>query len=91
MFKMNAPSLVKSLKRLQAKFWSFVRLELILWEKKALRATAHFNEELIRPSECDIVLGILWHRLGTPLPSQFDTEDGRKFDSGTEWEIVEAF
>lgn len=59
--------------------------------KKALRATAHFNEELICPSECDIVLGVLWHRLGTPLPSQFDTEDGRKFDSGTEWEIVEAF
>ena len=81
----------KVIERLQAKFWSFVRLELVLWEKKALRATAHFQEELVRPSQCDIVLGLLWHRLGTPLPAQFQKADGARFESGTEWEIVEAF
>jgi len=81
----------KVVERLQARFWSFVRLELILWEKKALRATAHFNEELTKPSDCDIVLGVLWNRLGTPLPKQFDTEDGKSFQSGTEWELTEAF
>jgi len=81
----------KVVERLQARFWSFVRLELILWEKKALRATAHFNEELTKPSDCDIVLGVLWNRLGTPLPKQFDTEDGKSFQSGTEWELLEAF
>jgi len=36
----------KVVERLQARFWSFIRLELILWEKKALRATAHFNDVL---------------------------------------------
>jgi hypothetical protein len=76
--------------RLQARYWNFIRLEPVLWEKEPLRATAHFNEELIRPSDCDLFVGILWSRLGSPLPSQFSRKDGTRFDSGTEWELEEA-
>jgi tetratricopeptide (TPR) repeat protein len=76
--------------RLQARYWNFIRLEPVLWEKEPLRATAHFNEELIRPSDCDLFVGILWSRLGSPLPSQFNRKDGTRFDSGTEWELEEA-
>lgn len=76
--------------RLQARYWNFVRLEPVLWEKEPLRATAHFNEELIRPSDCDLFVCVLWSRLGSPLPSQFNRADGTRFDSGTEWELEEA-
>lgn len=76
--------------RIQARYWNFVRIEPVLWEKEPLRATAHFNEELIRPSDCDLFVCILWSRLGSPLPSQFNRADGTRFDSGTEWELVEA-
>ncbi len=76
--------------RLQARYWNFIRLEPVLWEKEPLRATAHFNEELIRPSDCDLFVCILWSRLGSPLPSQFNRKDGSRFDSGTEWELEEA-
>ncbi|HEY1122713.1 MAG TPA: hypothetical protein VGE67_13975, partial [Haloferula sp.] len=76
--------------RLQARYWNFIRLEPVLWEKEPLRATAHFNEELIRPSDCDLFVCILWSRLGSPLPSQFNRKDGTRFDSGTEWELEEA-
>ncbi len=76
--------------RLQARYWNFIRLEPVLWEKEPLRATAHFNEELIRPSECDLFVCILWSRLGSPLPSQCNRKDGTRFDSGTEWELEEA-
>jgi len=59
----------KVVERLQARFWSFIRL-------------------VTKPSECDIVLGVLWNRLGTPLPKQFDTEDGKSFQSGTEKTVL---
>ena len=76
--------------RLQARYWNFIRLEPVLWEKEPLRATAHFNEELIRPSDCDLFVCVLWSRRGSPLPSQFNRKDGTRFDSGTEWELEEA-
>lgn len=76
--------------RVQARYWNFVRIEPVMWEKEPLRATAHFNEELVKPSDCDLFIGILWSRLGSPLPSQFNRADGSRFDSGTEWEIEEA-
>ncbi len=76
--------------RVQARYWNFVRIDPVMWEKEPLRATAHFNEELVKPSDCDLFIGILWSRLGSPLPSQFNRADGSRFDSGTEWEIEEA-
>lgn len=76
--------------RLQARYWNLIRLEPVLWEKEPLRATAHFNEELIRPSDCDLFVCVLWSRLSSPLPSQFNRKDGTRFDSGTEWELEEA-
>lgn len=49
------------------------------------------NTGLPRPSECGIVVVILWSRMGTPLPfPQFQTADGRPYASGTEWELTDA-
>jgi hypothetical protein len=45
-----------------------------------------------KPSECNVVIFILWSRLGTPLDSQvFSRIDGTQFMSGTEWEFEDAY
>lgn len=79
------------IERLQGKYWSFVRLDDVFWEYKAVRATAHYQEELTNPGECDIVLGILWSRLGSPLPERFRDSNTRISITGTEWELEQAF
>lgn len=80
----------KVIAQLQGKYWSFVRLEDVFWESKAIRATAHFQDELIHPGDCDIVLGVLWSRLGSPLPEKFNCLNNLS-RTGTEWELEEAF
>ncbi len=47
-------------------------------------------EGLPKPSECDIVIVILWSRMGTPLPPEYAKPDGRPYLSGTEWEYCDA-
>jgi len=44
------------------------------------------NRERGKPSDCDVVVVILWSRLGTPLTD----EDGKSWRSGTEWEFQDA-
>ena len=78
------------MERLNGEFAGCIRLEPILWEHEPLRATGHFQEQIIPPSQTDIVICILWSRLGTRLPEQFHREDGSFFSSGTEWEFEDA-
>ncbi|MDP1587576.1 MAG: hypothetical protein Q8M07_07540, partial [Prosthecobacter sp.] len=54
----------KVIERLQGKYWSFVRLDDVLWEQKVIRSTAHYQDELVNPGDCEMVVGILWSRLG---------------------------
>ncbi len=88
-----------------------VVFEVVAWDKPGadtpLLATMTpqeaINEGLAKPSECDIVIVILWSRLGTPLPPDYEKpvryqfpDPGEKLDtaryfSGTEWEFVDAF
>lgn len=52
------------------------------------------NEGLARPSECDVVIVILWSRFGTPLDVTahgVKPEDNQPYLSGTEWEYLDAF
>jgi hypothetical protein len=44
-----------------------------------------------RPSECDIVIVVLWSRLGTHLDlTKFHKDNGEFYLSGTEWEYEDA-
>lgn len=45
---------------------------------------------IARPSECDVVVVILWSRMGTPLPQDTRKPDGSRYRSGTEWEYLDA-
>src|SRR5262249_20764444 len=58
-------------------------------------ASGHFQDAVIPPSETDIVVLILWSRLGTPLPEHTETHEYRGIDgrvpvTGTEWEFEDA-
>ena len=81
----------KVIERLQGKYWSFVRLDDVFWEEKVVRSTAHYQDELANPGNCEIVVGILWSRLGSPLPDKFRKATGDRYSSGTEWELEMAF
>jgi hypothetical protein len=48
------------------------------------------NKGLPKPSECDIVVVVLWSRMGTPLPPEFTKTTGEQYCSGTEWEYENA-
>jgi len=73
----------------------FVKIESFLWEHEPLRSSAHFQDAIEPPSSFDIVLLILWSRLGTPLPErtavrEYRGLDGRAPVTGTEWEYENA-
>lgn len=78
------------IERLQSEYIGKVVLEPVLWEHEPLVATSTFQQQIVKPSDTDVVIAILWSRLGTPLPAQFRRPDGSRFESGTEYEFEEA-
>jgi hypothetical protein len=49
------------------------------------------DENLPAPSDCDVVIVILWSRLGSPLSGpKYRKPDGTPYRSGTEWEFDDA-
>ena len=54
--------------RLDREFSHHLRLETVMWEHEPLLASHHFQERITPPHETDIVVVILWSRLGLPLP-----------------------
>jgi energy-coupling factor transporter ATP-binding protein EcfA2 len=70
-----------------------VMFRVVAWDKPggdtAMRGTMTpqeaINEGLPKPSECDLVLVILWSRMGTPL-----RYEGKEYLSGTYWELMNA-
>ena len=78
------------LDRLAAEFAPEATIEAILWEHEPLLASGTFQTQIIRPAETDIVVCILWSRLGTRLPQQFKRPDGSTYNSGTEFEFEDA-
>ncbi len=77
------------IERLKAEFQRVVAIEPIFWEHEPCRATATFQEQIPRAGESDIVVFILWSRLGTPLLRPL-RPDGTQFSSGTEFEFEDA-
>jgi len=79
-------SIVKDvIERLSIEYEAYFELEPILWENEAIVATGGFQDSLVEPGTCDIVLVIFWSKLGTPLPK-------KHFHgmTGTEWEFINA-
>src|SRR5215510_10487003 len=68
----------------------FFTIETYRWEHEPMLASGHFQDAIDPPSRFDIVILILWSRLGTPLPDTYHGLDGRSPVTGTEWEYEEA-
>jgi hypothetical protein len=78
------------LDRLSGEFGGRVKLTPIFWEHEPLLASAGFQEQIVAPSDTDMVICILWSRLGTRLPANFTRTDGSRYRSGTEFEFENA-
>jgi tetratricopeptide (TPR) repeat protein len=81
---------VKVIDRLQGEFSGQLEVETIRWEDRPVQATESFQPQIVPPSQTDIVVCILWSRLGTPLSEEYVREDGTRYGSGTEWEFEDA-
>ena len=78
------------LERLRLKWGRRVRLEAVFWEQEPLAADASFQAQIPDPGDCDVMVTILWSRVGTPLPADVTRADGSRYQSGTEYEIERA-
>jgi Novel STAND NTPase 1 len=73
----------------------YFSVESYRWEHEPMLASGHFQDAIEPPSAADVVVLILWSRLGTPLPEktgmrEYRGLDGRVPVTGTEWEYEEA-
>lgn len=78
------------IERMQSEYVGRVVLQPVLWEHEPLLASSTFQDQIVRPSETDVVVSILWSRLGTRLPKGYTRADGSRYDSGTEYEFEDA-
>lgn len=77
-------------RRLAKEFDESVTLRLVLWEFEPLFAHGNFQRQIRKPSECDLMVTVLWTRLGTRLPAEFSPGPGLLPPTGTEYELLEA-
>ena len=78
--------------RVEARFGERVKLEGYFWEHEPMRATrGDFQENIPEPADFDLVVCILWSRLGSRLhPGVHQRADGSAYASGTEYQFENA-
>jgi len=82
----------------EAQFRGRVVIDEVSWDNPAapvplaaqLTPQEAINQGLLKPADCDVVLVILWARMGTPLPPEYVKTGNVRFESGTEWEYLNA-
>lgn len=69
-----------------------VEIRCFRWEKgRYFSAHDTFQKQIPETPEFDLVVGILWSRLGMPPPEGFpEMKDGRRYPSGTAYELLTA-
>ncbi len=77
--------------RLDGMWSAHVRLHAERWERRHYHAAKSFQEAIGNMGTFDLVVGILWKRIGSPLPSdRFRRADGSSYESGTIFELESA-
>jgi len=72
--------------RLQAKYASRGKIEPYFWEYEPMSNYETFQAQIPDCAKFDIVICILWSRLGIPLVAP----DGKRYRSGTEYEVISS-
>ncbi|HVA40922.1 MAG TPA: AAA family ATPase, partial [Candidatus Binataceae bacterium] len=83
------------IEKLARDYRRFFDIRSDLWETEPMLASGHFQDNITLPADCDIVVLIVWSRLGTALPEktalrEYRGIDGRVPVTGTEWEFESA-
>lgn len=65
------------------------QFKLKRWEDDYYSATDDFQAQIIKPSDCQIVICIFWQKLGTELSPKYKRADGN-VPTGTEFEFYNA-
>jgi hypothetical protein len=83
---------MKAIERINAWFGGQVMLEPLFWEHLALNsAKGDFQENIPEVDRSDLVICVLWSRLGSKLnPERHRRPDGTPYSSGTEYEFEQA-
>ena len=77
--------------RLNGVYAAHVELATERWERHFYEADRGFQEAIAPMEAFDIVVGILWKRIGSELPpARFSRPDGTPYESGTVYEIETA-
>jgi WD40 repeat protein len=77
--------------RLDSLWQTRVRLSSERWERRFYEAAQSFQAAIGAMTQYDVVVGILWKRMGSPLPPDlFQRDDGSSYESGTAFEIETA-
>ncbi len=83
----------------ERRFRGRIDIEIIAWDQPGaavameagLTPQEAITQGLPKPEECDLAVIVLWSRIGTQLPADFELkEDGTPYLSGTEWEYLNA-
>src|SRR5262245_40488693 len=77
-------------RRLADEYTDQLWIEPVFWEHEPLLATTTFQTQIPPPRDCEVVVCILWSRLGTRLPADITRPDGSRYASGTEYEFEDA-
>jgi WD40 repeat protein len=83
------------IQKLARDYKRFFDIEAYLWDYEPMLASQHFQDSIDPPSNSDIVVLVLWSRLGSALPEktrkrEYRGIDGRAPVTGTEWEFEDA-
>lgn len=77
------------IQRLNGELGGGALLEAVRWERSYYSAAKTFQDQIPLPSQTDLVICILWKRLGFELPPEYRRPDGTT-PTGTEYEFEEA-
>lgn len=89
--KMERETARRIVDRLQGEIGDRMVLEPYFWEHEVMVATKDYQENIPEMDGFDIVVCVLWSRLGTPLhPNRHPRPGGGFFESGTEYEFFTA-
>ena len=77
--------------KLNREYDGLVQFEPVLWEEHFYTADKSFQPQIPEAITSDIVVSILWTRIGTELPADFPRmPNGKPYPSGTAYELLTA-